>query len=95
MDFNTEKIMSERITATEQLKEWLSVHLSFEQQMQFEGLFQQSKEIEEENIKRAFWDGSQCEHDYIGIEEIYFNDKYSEHIEVNKSENINDNLPFD
>ena len=84
--------MSERITAIEQLKEWLSVHLSFEQQMQFEGLFQQSKEIEEENIKRAFWDGSQCEHDYIGIEEIYFNDKYSEHIENYKVDDLD--VPF-
>jgi hypothetical protein len=50
-------------------------------------LLNSTKAKEEENIKRAFWDGSQCEHDYIGIEEIYFNDKYSEHIEVNKSIN--------
>jgi hypothetical protein len=35
-------------TAVGFLQEALSIHLTFEQQMQFEGLFQQAKEMEEE-----------------------------------------------
>jgi hypothetical protein len=35
-------------TAVEWLQEALSIHLTFEQQMQFEGLFQQAKEMEKE-----------------------------------------------
>lgn len=34
------------MTAVTQLQEWLSSHLTHEQQMQFEGLFQQAKEME-------------------------------------------------
>jgi len=33
-------------TAVEQLQEWLNSHLSHDQQMQFEGLFQQAKQLE-------------------------------------------------
>jgi hypothetical protein len=36
------------MTAVEFLQESLSIHFTFEQQMQFEGLFQQAKEMEEE-----------------------------------------------
>jgi hypothetical protein len=35
-------------TAVEFLQECLSIHLSHQQQMQFEGLFQQAKEMEKE-----------------------------------------------
>jgi hypothetical protein len=38
------------MTAVEWLQDALSIHLSFEQHMQFEGLFQQSKEMEKQNI---------------------------------------------
>ena len=41
-------------TAVEQLQIWLNSHLSHEQQMQFEGLFQQAKEMEKEQIMDAF-----------------------------------------
>jgi len=36
------------MTAVEWLQEALSIHLTFEQQMQFEGLFQQAKEMEKQ-----------------------------------------------
>ena len=35
-------------TAVEFLQESLSIHFSFEQKMQFEGLFQQAKEMEKQ-----------------------------------------------
>ncbi len=44
-------------TAVEFLQEALSIHLTFEQQMQFEGLFQQAKEIEYKKLYRAFIHG--------------------------------------
>ena len=37
-------------TAVEWLVESLSIHFTFEQQMQFEGLFQQAKEMEKQQI---------------------------------------------
>ena len=37
-------------TAVEFLQESLSIHLSHQQQMQFEGLFQQAKEMEKEQM---------------------------------------------
>ena len=40
-------------TAVEFLQESLSIHLSHQQQMQFEGLFQQAKEMEKEQIIAA------------------------------------------
>jgi hypothetical protein len=39
-----------KVTAVEQLQEWLNSHLSHDQQMQFEGLFQQSKDLERQQI---------------------------------------------
>jgi hypothetical protein len=84
--------MSERITAIKWIEQ--QPHKRFKSVMSIAQMLLEAQKIEEENIKRAFWDGSQCGHDYIGIEDIYFNDKYSEKNEVNKSKNINDNLPF-
>ena len=40
-------------TAVEWLQDSLYIHFSFEQQMQFEGLFQQALEMEKEQIKGA------------------------------------------
>ena len=40
----------EKKTAVEQLQIWLNSHLSHEQQMQFEGLFQQAKELEKQQF---------------------------------------------
>ena len=45
-------------TAVEFLQECLSIHLSHQQQMQFEGLFQQAKEMEKEMIMDAHSDGA-------------------------------------
>jgi len=45
-------------TAVEFLQESLSIHFTFEQQMKFEGLFQQAKEMErhqQENIISETW----------------------------------------
>ena len=44
-------------TALEFLQESLSLHFTYEQQMQFEGLFQQAKEIEKEQIIKAYQQG--------------------------------------
>lgn len=44
-------------TAVEWLQEALSIHFTFEQQMQFEGLFQQAKEMEKEQIMNAYIEG--------------------------------------
>ena len=37
-------------TAVDWLQNCLNIHLSFEQKMQFEGLFQQAKQIEKDQI---------------------------------------------
>lgn len=37
-------------TAVEWLQEVISIHFTFEQQMQFEGLFQQAKEMEKQKL---------------------------------------------
>jgi len=42
------------MTAVEWLQESLSIHFSFEQKMQFEGLFQQAKEMEKQQIINAY-----------------------------------------
>ena len=43
-------------TAVEWLKEALSLHLSYDQKVQFEGLFQQAIEMEKEQIIEAYDD---------------------------------------
>jgi hypothetical protein len=51
------------MTAVEWLQDCLNIHFTFEQQMQFEGLFQQAKEMEkqqgysDEDMKNAFTQG--------------------------------------
>ena len=40
-------------TATELLYEFVQLKLTHEQQIQFEGLFQQAKQMEEKNLKTA------------------------------------------
>jgi hypothetical protein len=82
--------MSERITAIKWIEQ--QPHKRFKSVMSIAQMLLEAQKIEEENIKRAFWDGSQCEHDYIGIEEIYFNDKYSEKGDVKKSDDLD--VPF-
>lgn len=67
-------------TAVEFLQEALSIHLTFEQQMKFEGLFQQAKEMEKEQIEKAVIFGNRQDF-YDGTEEIgnnYYNKTYTQ-----------------
>jgi hypothetical protein len=43
-------------TAVDWLQDCLNIHFTFEQQMQFEGLFQQAKEMEKQQIIDAFFE---------------------------------------
>ena len=59
-------------TVVEWLQESLSIHFSFEQKMQFEGLFQQAKEMEKEHIMNANIAGvNQGLYGYKNSEEYY------------------------
>jgi hypothetical protein len=59
-------------TAVEWLQESLSIHFSFEQKMQFEGLFQQAKEMEKHQIMNANTAGvNQGLYGYKNSEEYY------------------------
>jgi hypothetical protein len=49
--------MENKQTAVEWLKEALSLHLSYEQKVQFEGLFQQSIGMHNEDMSRAYTEG--------------------------------------
>lgn len=78
-------------TAVEFLQEALSIHFTFEQKMQFEGLFQHSKELEKQQIIDAFNSGTKTRYTRVaketfgldtlpkGIEtaEQYFNQTYN------------------
>lgn len=50
----------EKQTVVEQLQIWLNSHLSHEQQMQFEGLFQQAKQMEKQQIIETWNDAIYC-----------------------------------
>ena len=54
-------------TAVQFLQDCLNIHFTFEQQMQFEGLFQQAKEMEKQQIIDA---GNSC-----AIKQHLHNDK--------------------
>lgn len=69
-------------TAVEWLQE--SMLLSHEQQMQFEGLFQQAKAMEKEQITDAFEDG--CIGEMYELNANYTSEKY-----YNKTYNVKDN----
>jgi len=73
-------------TAVEWLRECLNLHLTHEQKMQFEGLFQQAKEMEKQQIKEC-WDvahqAGRFEGKGIAEEnwqtfEQYYNEEYGE-----------------
>ena len=66
----------EQQTAVEWLQEVIINHLSHEQQMQVEGLFQQAKEMEKEQISKAHYDGYYREDLYDTRQ--YYNDTYKE-----------------
>jgi len=62
-------------TAVEFLQESLSIHLNHKQQMQFEGLFQQSKAMEKEQmIEYAYEINGQMTYKEI---EADYNDKFN------------------
>ena len=67
-------------TAVEFLQEALSIHLTDEQKMQFEGLFQSAKGIEKNQIEIAFTNGDLFSSDYFdGVNitsENYYNKTY-------------------
>ncbi len=64
-------------TAVEQLQIWLNSHLSHEQQMQFEGLFQQAKEMEKEQIMNAFEAAEKdCGRDFLHGD-LYYNETFN------------------
>ena len=65
-------------TAVEFLQEALYLHLTLDQQMQFEGLFQQALQIEKEQIMDAYWDGGQDIPLTEKTCEIYYNNIYKE-----------------
>ena len=63
-------------TTVEWLQEAISIHLTFEQQMQFEGLFQQAIEMEKQQIMDALRQGVNIE---LGINE--FKENYLTYIQ--------------
>jgi hypothetical protein len=62
----------EKQTAVEQLQEWLNSHLSHDQQMQFEGLFQQAKQIEIQQSHEYAEFAIKCDRE--GMKILNFND---------------------
>jgi len=75
------QMLREGQTAVEWLQECLNLHLTFEQKMSFEGLFQQAKEMEKEQIINSFvecWkenmpEGYECKQSA----EYYYNETYN------------------
>ena len=65
-------------TAVEFLQEALYLHLTLDQQMQFEGLFQQALQIEKKQIIDAYWDGGKDIPLTEKTCEIYYNNIYKE-----------------
>lgn len=66
-------------TAVDFLYEFVQMKLTNEQQMQFEGLFQQAKQMEKEQMENV-WHDSRIEDfgdDYIG-KQTSFNDYFNE-----------------
>jgi len=72
-------------TAVEWLQECLLSHLSHQEQMQFEGLFQQAKQMEKEQIINACNQNEFEDIDGLGIHETitkgeqYYNETYGGH----------------
>ena len=61
-------------TAVEWLQECLNLHLTHEQKMQFEGLFQQAKEMEKQQLEDAWYAGD--EDGAIHEFEQYYKEEY-------------------
>jgi hypothetical protein len=69
--------MTTKQTAVEWLQECLSIHLSHQQQMQFEGLFQQAKAMEKEQMKDAYVTGQYDLADKKFRPQEYYNETYA------------------
>jgi hypothetical protein len=64
-------------TAVNFLYEFVQLKLTHEQQMQFEGLFQQAKQMEKEQIMKAVYDSMGTNFDpNMGRAELYYNETY-------------------
>ena len=63
-------------SSVEWLQECLNLHLTHEQQMQFEGLFQQAKQIHKQEIEDAYWDGGEDVQITIRKCEQYYKNTY-------------------
>jgi hypothetical protein len=74
--------MKNKQTAVDFLYEFVLLKLSNEEQMQFEGLFQQANQIEKEQIKDAFDSG------YFNYK-VLFHDNAEEY--YNETYNVKDN----
>jgi len=68
--------MKKKQTAVDWLQECLLTHFSHEQIMQFEGLFQQAKEMEKQQIINAYWDGGEDMPMISKQCEQYYNEKF-------------------
>ena len=63
-------------SSIEWLIECLNIHLTEEQKTQFEGLFQQSKQMHKEEVTDAYWDGGQDIPSHISTCENYYTQTY-------------------
>ena len=73
MEADAKDGLYEQQTAVEWLQEVIINHLSHEQQMQLEGLFQQAKAMEKEQIINAYEKGAEESWDA----EKYYNETYN------------------
>jgi hypothetical protein len=66
-------------TAVEFLKEALSIHFSFDEKMRFEGLFQQAKEMEKEQIVDSYIEGGRKGFNFFGDDyEKYYKENFNQ-----------------
>ena len=66
--------MMDKRTAVQWLKECINIGLTYEQEVMFEGLFQQALEMEKEQIERAHVMGGEGEKEA----EEYYKEKYEQ-----------------
>ena len=65
------------MTAVEWLEERIIIGLTYEQEVLFEGLFEQAKEIEKQQIMKAVFDSMGTNIDpNMGRAELYYNETY-------------------
>ena len=62
--------MATKMTAIEYVQRVFYIHLTDEEQMQFDGLFQQAKQMEKQQIVEAFNEGAL---DGLQLGEAYYN----------------------